>query len=829
MPGKGREIPPAPDDRLAVAQAPPDGPDLPKPGFLKNVAEEFRKRFNNDGQPDPSTEGTKNPINFLTANMDVEAAMASVLAHKNFKPLFARSNESSGWFETALKVRSLDNFESFSIPDHKAEALWRLEAERLISGVNDASADVLFPDAGIPGGDYTLLSSLVTEILALDNICVVDNEALVREFTPKIHSVEAFDNGRSYLRQRMTSKRQAKPHPQVLTAKKKQEYMFALIDFITLNLARILVYSASGASQSTSWGYSCIACIVKYAAKLKVVAQDPVTFAVKCLDAADDAAKIPYKKPGGDDGPGSETHQPTDMRARLDRGSGSQFSDEMQSFYFAQEMVVRVHIISSIKYVLHGLEGQSYLTATSTTFEICSVVYETGLERFRTWVYQERDGDLQGTACQKSLAMARPAFELLQETARALREKQKQQPPPRRGDEQHTTRLLWKDIISGETNTLGSEHDIDDHLPDHTINMHSIEEIITILVPLLAASPWIITDLPEMLQAVTITENKPGQHQKSLLPMEVGRFKAFFCLSAVSLDETRVGHVSEDTSSLSHGLMTRDKLLRGPKVGQIRGRTFMSSERNESEHRKSHLQALTRANQEMNKWVYEESAVMVDCRLYVCKTIIFALALAVGGVAIGFTVRDRIKAVDPFNITTYCWVLAGFSVLVAKSVRVETWSWRDFLRGRVRCRSVTELHSVTGVPEPLILCKLLDTENTTILNTRGPYNAVFRRRNDGGFSIDTPLTMWTMLLSGLIMVMVSTTQGPALVCLDVRRGTGYSAISHDELVRVRTMRTPERLVCADMTRLDSLLPIQLKKFEWRAMVGIYRKREARFI
>ncbi|KAJ4322673.1 hypothetical protein N0V84_004698 [Fusarium piperis] len=829
MRGKSREIPPAPDAGLAEAQAPPDGPDLPKLGLFKNVTEAIRKRFNNDDQPTHSAEGTKSPINFLTANMDVEAAMASVLAHKNFRPLFAKSNEASGWFETALKLRSLDNLESFSIPDDKSEALWRLEAERLISGVNDMSADVLFPEIGIPGGDYTFLSSLVTDILALDNICVVDNEVLAREFVPEMHSTEDFDRGRSYLRQRMTSTRQTKTHSQALTKEKKQDYMFALIDFITLNLARTLVYSASEATRSTSWGYSCIACIVKYVAKLKVVARDPVAFAAKCLDTADDAAKIPYKNPGGDDGPSSETPQPTGMRTRLYGGHGNQFSDKMQAFYCAQEMLVRIHIINSIKYVLHGLQGQSYLTATTTTYEICSVVYETGLERFRTWVHQERDGDLQGTACQKSLAMARPAFELLQETARALREKQKQQPPLRRGDEEHRTWLRWKDIISDEDNTLGSEHNIDDHLLDHSIDMHSIEEIITILVPLLTASPQIIVSLPEMLQAVTITENKPGQHQKSSLSMEAGRFKAFFCLSAVSLTEAEAGLASEDTSSLSNGLMTRDKLLRGPKVGQIRGKTFMSSQTNDLKHSKSHLQALTRANHEMSKWVYEENAVMVDCKMYVWTTIFFALVLAVGGVAIGFTVRDRIKAVDPFNITTYCWVLAGFSVLVAKSVRVEIWSWRDFLRGRVRCRSVTELHSVTRIPGPLILCKLLDTENTTILNTRGPYNAVFQRRNDGGFSIDTPLTMWTMLLSGLIMVMVSTTQGPALVCLDVRRGTRYSTISHDEIVRVRTGRTRERLVCVDMTRSDSLLPIQRTNFEWRAMVGIYRKREARFI
>lgn len=87
-----------------------------------------------------------------------------------------------------------------------------------------------------------------------------------------------------------------------------------------------------------------------------------------------------------------------------------------------------------------------------------------------------------------------------------------------------------------------------------------------------------------------------------------------------------------------------------------------------------------------------------------CSSVLCSFA---GGGSIGVAVGERITGVDPFNITTYCWVLATFMLLVAKSVRVRDWPWNDSLYGRVLRKSVSELSSVTRVDERLILAKLL--------------------------------------------------------------------------------------------------------------------------
>ena len=87
-----------------------------------------------------------------------------------------------------------------------------------------------------------------------------------------------------------------------------------------------------------------------------------------------------------------------------------------------------------------------------------------------------------------------------------------------------------------------------------------------------------------------------------------------------------------------------------------------------------------------------------------------------------------------------------------KSLLVENWPWQDFVLGQVVCRSDSELHTVTRIPEQDIIAYLLAYEYNTILDTRGPYNKIFERRGTSGFSIDVKPTLRTWLISGVIVV-----------------------------------------------------------------------------
>ena len=73
------------------------------------------------------------------------------------------------------------------------------------------------------------------------------------------------------------------------------------------------------------------------------------------------------------------------------------------------------------------------------------------------------------------------------------------------------------------------------------------------------------------------------------------------------------------------------------------------------------FQSLTR---DIKKWTIDERAIIIQCPLYVALWELICLILVLGGLAIGFTVEQRIQGVDPFNITSFCWVLAAFILLV---------------------------------------------------------------------------------------------------------------------------------------------------------------------
>jgi len=242
----------------------------------------------------------------------------------------------------------------------------------------------------------------------------------------------------------------------------------------------------------------------------------------------------------------------------------------------------------------------------------------------------------------------------------------------------------------------------------------------------------------------------------------------------------------------------------------------------------------------MSTWVIDENSVTVQCGWYVWPIIVAAMILAGGGLAIGLSAGQRIKGVDPTNLATYTWALATFIILICKSVMVNNWTWSDFLHQRVRCLSVSELEAVTKINPQLLIAKLLHDEGGgSVLKIRGPFNSVFMNRSDSGFSIDQPIEIGTLLLSGLTLLKVVTPRGHALVCLDSRRGTDLKVVEH------QGNQAKEHLVCEDINRLQKRAkegsvshghkhPVKLQltrtsDLKWKRVRGVYNVMDTIFV
>ncbi|KAI3551849.1 hypothetical protein CSPX01_00525 [Colletotrichum filicis] len=177
----------------------------------------------------------------------------------------------------------------------------------------------------------------------------------------------------------------------------------------------------------------------------------------------------------------------------------------------------------------------------------------------------------------------------------------------------------------------------------------------------------------------------------------------------------------------------------------------------------------------------------------------------------------------------FSWIIAGFIVLVAKSIRVREWPWRDFLLGRVTCRIVREIANVTGLDAQEVLLYLLSSEARTPLRSRGPYNSIFTFVGDGeGFSIDVQPTVATMVSSGILIVKVMSDNDPVLICLDLRPEAGHRTIDsqrHNLQKQVPHQQNQAIwcLACASPPRDDreAELSFRMRKLRWKKVLGVY--------
>jgi hypothetical protein len=467
-------------------------------------------------------------------------------------------------------------------------------------------------------------------------------------------------------------------------------------------------------------------------------------------------------------------------------------------------------------HVVVRLRGSNKLSRTSLNrYEISVIVYETGFERFNTLVFQDQNQTFSGTAETLCIRCASTALQVLDSTARHIQRREEDlalsSGPPDPDPLSVGAQIKWSYFVDKD-GTRCFPNEATTNLSK--ISLRTMNNVVSILVPLIFANPVLSNQTSSFLtlaagmNAFMLAKDV----EDSVLARTSNRISASFCLDTEEYRAAQRSRAPKAPRSLSNSFIQQNGLLAGEEVAKIgrtgsfpfatlaakpalqkvpnlasvattldtpsaaasRGKSSYESWMNVDRIRKRQ-QELDAASTKMQGWVLEEKGVMVKCRTYVSIVMLTCVLLVAGGIGVGVTVGDRIPGVDPFNVTTYCWVLAAFVVLVAKSVRVHEWPWNDFLYGRVLCKSVSELSSVTGIHEQLIMAYLLQNE-TSFLQTRGPFNAVFRHRSDDGFSIDRPLSLWTLLLSGLIMVEGRSLKGMELVCLDLRRSTPFDSV-----------------------------------------------------
>lgn len=735
-----------------------------------------------------------------------------------------------------------DEISVYGIDEEDRRKLLDLEIARLFVVVEQDHA-LLFPHGTkIGSGNSTLLqdlSSLAEQIMCNLSICELDTQVAYMDSYPTMFDEDDYSVSRTILTQRLNPESPEK-HPGKLETDNSRAY-FMLVDYITAVIARLSIRSVN----SQSFHTRCLANLATLSVKVKILESDAVRCAEISLDVAEAASRrlqlgmiaerkgfVGHTHISMDD---KHTQQDKARAAIYNFASGEATeSDESRRQHLINlEMAgVRGPLFGLLHRVAQQIKGDSLRDFAqlvsgqdserppTRTFNVTSLVYGTGFSSHPTLVSQERDGEFRASSYSPVLATCHNAFQILLQSSKELQKK-----PCTEVSNGPKWNFSWR-MQNSEDTTTGSD----------TISTSSPHVVLSVMIPLLCCSTEVARTVSTMVYLEIIKGCLLGQGVVDA-PASI-KFGAMAHLEAREDAEVLGSPADSRISALATSVIARRKLAFSPDSSSQRKKTIKRVETDpvtkeiSNETWRKQLCGLERQIQDY--WTIDENAVIIPCDVFVITVLSICLVLVAGGIALGFTLGNRVTSVDPFNITLFCWILAGFFAAVCKSLKVQDWSWRDFLKRRCVCRSVTELASATGIDPQFIIVYLLHNEDVTVMKTRGPFNNAFLRSRSDGFAVDVKPTLRTLLMSGLIPAQVMTRKGPMLAIMEARKDSTGDCIKHYH-------PTPESknhwdLVCRmPQTKTDAAgaigtqdMVLEISQPEWLRVTGLFNDLDCRF-
>ncbi|KLU90667.1 hypothetical protein MAPG_10519 [Magnaporthiopsis poae ATCC 64411] len=628
-------------------------------------------------------------------------------------------HESFTVLDDDFQLTSLPRFSDvgqYQVTDAEQLELWAFETRRLVDIVNlgePLELEGLEGWFGEADGDgYRRLNKLARQLIYATDICYLDNELIFLEYCPELSRLSNFLASKGRLLDNFG------PGGAIHTAKgsirlgeENDRSYQALVNYITGTLAQVLLRAMDG----EFWDENVIVALAKLAAKLKIVGLDLTRSAAVCLAAAKGwEGRLRQTLKGDFPPPNKDSESSTDKQlAAVQRHIGHEGGRYFTLFASFHQCIGR-----SMLHVTQGLLSDPDTTAAADAFEASFIIYDTGFRQQRAMLCQERSGAICGSSYHSELHSADIAVEVFMRVLEKLRGEHgaaKPAPTP------HTA-VYWKwtKILPTEDgHSTSSDNSIKPTPPIHLggstarcVYLSSMKPVITALVPFLMLCGVFPSELSQMTYLARLVA-PPG---KPIMICEETRLLASFMVRTSSYSFTG----DETVTTVCNSTTAQERALT---KWPARRNTFSGS---------SDVEVMGDDND-------GNDSIIIPYRWYCWGTLGFCTVLAAGGLAIGFTIEERIQGVDPFNISVFCWALAGFLVLFFKAIRVQEWPWRDFFLGRVVCKSVSEVVAVSWIKPQLLLAILLRLEPIMILNKRGPFEAVFTRRDaENGFAMTPP-------------------------------------------------------------------------------------------
>ncbi|KAK1856292.1 hypothetical protein CCHR01_01040 [Colletotrichum chrysophilum] len=710
--------------------------------------------------------------NYSIPEIDVEAVCRAVTLHKAFE------------LQSGYTIRDLPKFSDLTpyggITEEAEDEICKLEARRLVGIANSDSPISLQGNEDMLGpadeNGYFRLHWLGQRLVQALQICEHDTILVKMEYVDWTSSrMSSYANIQARLLSYFdpaTGDERFSGSP-LLKGENYERCHHAMVNYLTAVLVRVILQSFRG----NHWVNNIIAVIARISAKLKVVGHDLSAATEQTLQNGSEARSRIHRREVKDnqylaDNQGYEVEKDTHVPRHTPNRVG------YASKYFLEMDLIHNAVIDMLIDSLTAFAVNNPLAPGVDDFESSTALYESFITPEQILICQQRDGGI-GAASETGVTRAFTAgFQVCRRVWETL-EKQ---------STSHTN-TNWTSV-KWTCSFVDDGDKVQLHDRRGAVKLGSMARVITATVPYSMISGTFCASLHTLIDeilfrfgqdtrfALNLVEQpkiictailRTSRHQ-SRRPTARDNDDACPVSETSLLQKRAVGNVGNSFQTHSHARTTSWAPLN-------RNKTTTLSDR---EQAKTSLEAV---KSEYLKWIIDDNAIIISCKWYAWGSLMACALLVLGGLGVGFTVGDRIHAVDPFNISVFCWVLAGFILLVAKAVRVADWSWSHFLRGQVTCRSIEEVVAVSGVNDQLLIAILLRSDSQLHLQTRGPFNVMFLRRSSdilGGFSIDVPIKMTTAVEGGLIPIKILAEWGIGLVFLSARSWIPYNVVSNSK-------------------------------------------------
>lgn len=750
-------------------------------------------------------------------DVDEERINSSLDCHRRFE------------VKEGYEMKDLPKFNDLTRYDIREEDemdLWKFEVGRLVTAVKSQTPPSLEGPPewyGLADSDgYNRLHVMATTIKYALDVCMHDNELVLLEHQEPLANKEIFASShRSLLRNFDPAEGIILFDRKIKLAQHNDEAYHGLVNYLTAILARLLLRTVKG----KFWVDNCLSTIAKFAAKLKVVGNDLPQAVSRTIEAQKDVQmrmeELARTQTGRQLVP-----TPTGKEAsREDRESSGwsaldigQLGSSGVRYFIVMDAFDR-----GIGYLLSNcvaeLRWDEEVEQTADMFETSVIIYDTGFRGIRTHLVQERDGSIGVAAERNVIHCAGVAFDV-------CREVWSQQPSVLKPTGKYTT-LDWN------WTGLTDSEDLEASSPGSR-SWTTTQDVIAAFIPYSMFCGRFSTNLSQFaVQIIQISDTtNPVQF-----------YAQHNCLAAARIRTSQYENSRSkkpiSSKSQSQNVYDTTMALEGALAG-IQGDPNSRSAKELRRRHQAQKERLRNAMNEFEKWVLDENSIIITSLWFSWVVLAAVGVLLAGGVAL-IAVRDGINGVDPSNLTVLIWTAAGFLMIYFKSMRVENWPWRDFLQGRVVCRSVSELEAVTKIDPQVLLAILMRFEPRMSLGKCGPFRSVFYRKAEGGFLIDVPPTIKTAVAGGHIFVRVDSTHGPALVGLKAQNRETYSSIDSQDfrkdgtgyicrdLVNASQYRTPIAREDTgewkdggrNLTKSLPLYPLCTNELRWHRVQGVF--------